>query len=142
MKIKTSKQTNFEKGLDYYNKKNYKQAVYWYTKSAQQGHLEAQYNLGLIYYNGAGIPQNYNEAVYWFTKSAQQGDPKAQNKLGVMYYMGEGVPQSYIHSYAWISLAVSNNHQQARGLIALLEKIMTPKQIATARELSTKLRTQ
>ena len=34
---KNLKQTNFEKGLDFYNKKNYKQAFYWWTKSAQQG---------------------------------------------------------------------------------------------------------
>ena len=57
-----------------------------------------------------------------------------------MYYKGgEGAPQNYIRSYAWMNLAVSNNHQQARVLIVLLELIMTPKKIAIAQELSTKI---
>ena len=174
-KNKNFKQTNFEKGLGYYNKKNYKQAVYWYTKSARQGFPGAQFNLGLMYYKSEGVPQNYKQAVDWFTKSARQGipqaqnnlgfmyykgegvpqnkkqavdwftksakqgDPKAQNNLGLMYYKGEGVPKNYIHSYSWISLAASNNYQQARGLIVLLEQVMTPKQIASAQELSIKI---
>ena len=136
---KNFKQTNFEKGLDYYNKKNYKKAVYWLTKSAQQGILEAQYNLGVMYEKGDGVPQNYKQAVYWYTKSAQQGFPQAQNNLGLMYDKGEGVPKNYIHSYAWTNLAVSNNNQQARKGMVSLEKVMTPKQIAAAQELSTKI---
>ena len=32
--------------------KDYKQAVKWYTKAAEQGYADAQYNLGIMYYNG------------------------------------------------------------------------------------------
>ena len=83
--------------------------------------------------------KNYKQAVDWYTKSAQQGSPTAQNSLGLIYYNGEGASKNYIRSYAWINLAVSNNHQQARETIVLLEKVMTPNQITEAQELSIKI---
>ncbi len=53
--------------------------------SAEQGDARAQYNLGLMYVNGRGVPQDYEKAIDWFTKSAEQGFAGAQNNLGVMY---------------------------------------------------------
>ena len=54
----------------------------------------AQYNLGVMYENGRGVPQNDAEAVKWYRKAAEQGLASAQNNLGVMYANGEGVPQN------------------------------------------------
>lgn len=62
---------------------------------AEQGKVEAQYNLGRMYYFGHGVPQDcYKIAVKWFSKAAEQGDAAAQNNLGVMYENGQGVPRS------------------------------------------------
>ena len=47
-------------------------AVYWYTKSAEQGHAKAQYNLGIMYENGEGTPVDNAKAAYWFMQSAAQ----------------------------------------------------------------------
>ena len=33
------------------------EAVKWYRKAAEQGHAEAQNNLGVMYLNGRGVPQ-------------------------------------------------------------------------------------
>ena len=66
-----------------------KEAVKWYTKSAEQGDAEAQFNLGYMYYKGEGVPKDYKEAVKWFTKSAEQGDAQAQYNLGLMYNNSE-----------------------------------------------------
>ena len=60
---------------------------------SEQGNAEAQFNLGLIYYLGDGIPRDYKEAVKWYTKAAEQGNADAQYNLGVMYYIGEGITQ-------------------------------------------------
>lgn len=49
--------------------------------------------LGMMYYNGQGVPQDYKEAVSWYTKAAEQGHAKAQFSLGAMYTDGRGVPQ-------------------------------------------------
>ena len=40
---------------------------------AKQGEAYAQYNLGLIYFKGEGVPKNDTEAVKWFRKAADQG---------------------------------------------------------------------
>lgn len=38
---------------------------------AEQGDAEAQFNLGLCYYNGTGIEQDYKKTVKWFLKAAK-----------------------------------------------------------------------
>ena len=40
---------------------------------AEQGHASAQYNLGIMYEKGQGVPQDYAEAVKLFRKAAEQG---------------------------------------------------------------------
>src|SRR5690349_4974489 len=37
----------------------------WFEKSAQQGYVPAQVNLGVLYAYGWGAPQNYGAALYW-----------------------------------------------------------------------------
>jgi len=62
-----------------------KEAVKWYTKSAEQGLAQAQFNLGVRYDNGQGVPQDYKEAVKWYRKAAEQGDAKAQYFVRVFW---------------------------------------------------------
>ena len=51
-------------------------------KLAQQGHAKAQYSLGMLYFNGWGVPKNDKTSVMWYTKAAEQGSVDAQNELG------------------------------------------------------------
>ena len=44
---------------------DYAEAVRWYKKAADQGDADAQYDLGVAYYNGEGVPQDYAEAYFW-----------------------------------------------------------------------------
>ena len=61
--------------------KDEKEAVKWFTKSAEQGNVYAQRDLGVAYYKGEGVTQDYKEAVKWFTKSAEQGNAEAKEAL-------------------------------------------------------------
>ena len=45
----------------------------WYRLAAAQGDAYAQYNLGVMYYIGDGVPQDYAEAHMWFNISAANG---------------------------------------------------------------------
>jgi TPR repeat protein len=60
---------------------------------AEQGHANAQFNLGLMYSNGEGVPEDDAEAVKWSRKAAEQGHANAQLNLGYMYSIGTGVPE-------------------------------------------------
>jgi TPR repeat protein len=49
--------------------KDYKQAVYWYQKAADQGYAEAQSILGVMYANGKGVLKDLSKAKYWIKKA-------------------------------------------------------------------------
>ena len=93
-----------------------KQAVYWYTKAAEQGHVNAQYNLGRLYRFGGGdeVPQDFKQSVYWLTKAAEQGHVNAQYRLGNMYQYGDEVPQDYQQAFSWYTKAAEQDHYFAK----------------------------
>ena len=64
-----------------HEKKDNQKNVAWYTKSAEQGDVEAQYQLGLCYYHGEGISKDYKKAAKWFNKAAEQGNEWALCRL-------------------------------------------------------------
>jgi hypothetical protein len=70
-------------------------------RDAEQGDAFAQYQLGVMYYNGSGVAQNYAEALRWYRKAAEQGNGIAQFALGYTYENGEGVPQDYAEAVRW-----------------------------------------
>ena len=47
----------------------------WWRKAAEQGHATAQYNLGVAYHNGEGVPQNYAQAHMWHNLAASRFPP-------------------------------------------------------------------
>ena len=51
---------------------DYNEAFKELKLAAEQGDVEAQYNLGLTYANGDGVPQNSEEARKWMKLSADQ----------------------------------------------------------------------
>ena len=74
---------DFQKGLDAVQRGDYTTALREWKPLAEQGVAFAQYNLGVMYANGQGVPQNYKTAVKWYRLAAEQGDADAQIKLGV-----------------------------------------------------------
>ena len=67
---------------------DYKEAGKWYTKAAEQGHAQAQCNLGWMYQNGHGVTQDYQKAYEWYTKAAEQGLTKARISLVMLRLWG------------------------------------------------------
>ena len=49
---------------------DYKEAVKWYRKAAEQGNASAQNNLGVSYYYGRDLLLDYVMAYMWFIISA------------------------------------------------------------------------
>ena len=52
---------------------DYKQAVYWFRKAAEQNDGEGLYLLGVCYLNGKGVQRNYPLYRYWLSRSARNG---------------------------------------------------------------------
>lgn len=70
-------------------------------RNAEQGDAEAQYNLGMLYYEGHGVTQDYTTARQWWEEAAAQGNVWAQYRLGVLYKKGRGVPQNDATAREW-----------------------------------------
>ena len=48
------------------------EAVRWYRLAAEQGYANAQYNLGVSYDDGLGVPQDNIEAHMWLNLAASR----------------------------------------------------------------------
>ena len=75
------------------------------VERAEGGDAIAQFNLGLMYDNGEGVPEDDTQAVKWYRLAADQGNAFAQFFLGLMYTKGEGVPEDDVESYARFNVA-------------------------------------
>ena len=56
-------------------------ALKYWTVSAEGGHAQAQFNLGMYYANGSGVTQSFVQAREWWTKASEQGDASAIKNL-------------------------------------------------------------
>ena len=97
-----------------YQRGDYALAARLIHSLAEQGNATAQFNLGVLYANGQGVPQDYQEALKWYRKASEQGDAGAQNNLGVMYDKGHGVLQDYAEARKWYRKAAEQGHAGAR----------------------------
>ncbi len=127
---------DFQAGLAAYNQGDYATALKEWRPLAEQGDATAQFNLGVMYNFGQGVPQDYQEAVRWYRLAAEQGYAPAQFNLGFLYDKGQGVPQDYVQAHMWYNLAAAQNQEQATSMRDGLAEKMTPEQIAEAQRLA------
>jgi len=109
-------QSQWYLGLNYFSGTDIVQdsarAVYWLTKAAEQGHVEAQSNLGWVYLMDENV-QDYVQAIYWTRKAAESGELGAQATLGHMYALGRGTEINHDAALYWFRLAAEANFRYA-----------------------------
>ena len=81
---------------------------------AEQGDAEAQYQLGIMYAVGSGVPEDFVESVRWARLAAEQGHGGAQTSLGVRYRYGRGVPEDDVEAVRWFRLAAEQGNAEAQ----------------------------
>lgn len=65
------------------NTKEYNKAFPLWEEFAKNGDPSAQYNVGLFYSNGWGVPYDAQKAKYWIEQSANQGNEEAIKALDI-----------------------------------------------------------
>ena len=93
--------SDYQIGVNYYDKGDYKNAYTYLLKSANNGNMYAQTLLGNMYGFALGVDLDYTKAFEWFGKAANQGYADAQCKLGELYEIGYGVKQDYSKAFEW-----------------------------------------
>ncbi|MBW2615332.1 MAG: SEL1-like repeat protein [Deltaproteobacteria bacterium] len=131
-------QALFDKGLAYYGKKDFQEALKWLQEADKKGHPGAQkyiafihdarkekrkgeietqslFDKGLEYYNN----QSYQEALSFFLRAAEQGDANGQNYAGLIYDAGKGIQKDEIEAIKWFLKAAEQGHKFARYNLGL-----------------------
>ena len=67
----------FQQGLAAAEKGDHQTAFQFWKPLAEQGYASAQYNLGVMYANGYGVPQDKNLAKEWILKACVNHYQKA-----------------------------------------------------------------
>jgi uncharacterized protein len=131
-------------GYTAYLSDDFATALREWTPLAEEGDASAQFNLGVMYDQGQGVPEDKKTAVKWYTLSAEQGDAdaesiltslakqgdvdalyaltslaekgdaSAQSNLGWMYLKGYGVPQDNKTALKWYTFAAEQGFPAAQ----------------------------
>jgi uncharacterized protein len=131
-----SARADFQAGLKAAQAGDYATALREWRPLAEQGHATAQYNLGLMYGKGRGVLQNYQEAMKWYRKAVEHGNVSAQVNLGAKYVTGTGVLQDNVLAHMWFNIGGANGNKTGADNRVIVEKRMTPAQIAEAQKLA------
>ena len=93
----------------------------WYKKAADQGHLQASDNYGLLLFQN----NRRKEALPYLQQSANRGEPRAQYVLGTGHFNGDFVEKDWIKAYALMTRASSQGLSQATGNMAQMDKFIS-----------------
>ena len=105
---------DFQAGTEAYKRGDFEAALREWRSLAEQGVAVAQYNLGIMYEYGRGMPQNDVEAAKWYRMAAELGHAGAQINLGGMYFAGRGVPQNHAEAAKWSHKAAEQGAADAQ----------------------------
>jgi TPR repeat protein len=120
-------------GVLYARLKNPELAIHCWSKAADQGDPEAQYNLAMMYLKGEGTERESGRAFEWLLKAAVQDVVQAQSRLGLMYATGEGVAVDPIEAHKWFIIASEKGDKASQTNRERSETLIGVAQLAEGR---------
>ena len=118
----------YENGFDV--PKDFYKAKFYYEKAVEFGRLDANCNLGTLFYKGdKNIDPNFSKAKKYFEISVEQENPIGFLNLGLLYFKGEGVEKDYSKAKEYFELSAEKENISAfihLGIIYLLGKGVVP----------------
>jgi uncharacterized protein len=103
----------------------------WWRLAAEQGFAEAQNKMGLRYQH-----RDSRKSIKWFLAAAEQEHIEAQYFLGWTFAHGEREVLNNVYAYMWWSIAGAAGDGMAADSLKILEKSMSPSDIAEAQTLT------
>lgn len=102
---------------------DYATAVAAWRDLGRAGHVDIQFNLGVIYEAGLLGEPDYEEAAAWYGYAAARGLPAAQQRLGDFYAQGLGFEPDLSKAYELYQAAAEQGYGPAQFSLAVaLEK--------------------
>lgn len=94
---------------------DYKEAVKYYGKAGELGHLQAQVALAGMYETGTGVETNPKEALKWYRKAAEQGDATSQF---IAATLSESVEKNNKEALKWYHKSAEGGNLPAQFTLA------------------------
>lgn len=124
----------FMLGFEYYQARDYGNALIWLNKAAEKHWYAAYYQLGLMYLDGKGVETDYQKAYSYFYPAALAGNSGSQYMLCYMYVRGLGRDRDLVQAYKWGYLSGSQGDKNYKKHLEDLAKQMTEDQVAQAND--------
>lgn len=102
-----------KKGCEYYEKKEYEQAVECFQEGDKAGDAACTANLGICYYWGNGVKPDLQKSAFYNEKAAKAGIPMAMYDTGLNYEYGYGVTQNIEKALYWLEKAAQEEYSDA-----------------------------
>lgn len=109
----------------------------WMTRAANQGDVNAQYNLAIMY-GGKGIKEDPVKSSHWMRKAAEQGHKYALNSLAFMHQEGKGVAKDLVLAHMMYGISYKEGNISAITSQKDIAEKMSSEQIKEAAELMNK----
>jgi len=91
----------------------YKEETMRYLNAANQGDVEAQFQIAKCYDKGIGIEENKEESSKWFLKAAENGNAEAQYITSEIYF----IKGDYKRAAGWLKKAAAHGNETAISVI-------------------------
>ncbi len=88
--------------------------------AAAAGNPAAEYEIGVRFIEGRGVPQNSEEAAHWLARAADHGLAPAQYRLGSLYEKGQGVKKDLMEARRLYVAAAQQGNAKAMHNLAVL----------------------
>ena len=95
-------------------------AIPWLETAAAHGYPNAEFVLGLAYYNGIDVKADRAKGVELIRRAAVHGLPEAQYHLGMMYTLGIDMPADAKRGMQWLETAAEQDNHDAQFILAMM----------------------
>ena len=92
----------------------------WCQNAANQGHIDAQVSLGMMYAQGRGVDKDEEKGFLWMKKAANQGGAESEYELCLMYLKSIGTEKDDSEAVLWCKKSAVQGHIHGQALLAKL----------------------
>lgn len=106
-----------------YENQDYPNAMSWFEKSAKGGNTDAEYYVGIMYFQGLGVMRNPSLGIENLRKAADKGSALAQFELGRLFINGDKEANRALteaEAVDYISKAAGQNMLEAQYLLGTM----------------------
>jgi TPR repeat protein len=94
--------------------KDYAEALVWYSKAAEMGYGEAQYNVCRLAAQGLANPADYAGALKWCSKLADSGNEWGEYAMGRISQDGVGIQPDFKKAAEWFQKSAEQGNPAAQ----------------------------